>query len=124
MNRSEKICELKKRYNEPVQILERKEVLGGLFSFNKSRGWLSFEDRGDHWSVILTNDKYTHEPLNGDALGADFLKETGERKIGPLSLTGAWRTSLTMHPVRDEEKAVQVFNYIAGMVDRAYQQYC
>ena len=97
--------------------------MGGLFSFNKSKGWLSFHDRGDHWAVFRTNGKYTHQPLDGDALGADFLKDTGERKIGPLSLTGAWRTAFTMHPVRDEEKAVKVFNYVARMVDLAYQQY-
>lgn len=123
MNRSQKIGKLVEKFGKSVQIFERKRVLG-FIPLTLSRGWLWIEDTHDHWSVILANGKMTHQPLDGHAFGADFRKDNGERKVGPLDLTGAWKTAVSMWPIRNEEEAVRVFNLISSRVDLAFCFHC
>lgn len=121
INYAEKIGRIvEKQGLGPIQVFRRKNILG--IPFKLSRGWLSFRDAGDFWSVLLTNGRHTHQPLYDDALGADFKKDDGKRKIGPLHLTGAWRSALSMWPARKDDDAIRVFNYVASMVDLAYQK--
>ena len=123
MSNAQKIIELMKLFGRSVRIFERKRVLG-LFSVTLSRGWLWIDDAGDHWSVTFANGETVHQPFWGPALGADFRKNDGERKIGPLDLTGAWKTAISMWPIRKEEEAVRVFSLVASRVDLAYRYHC
>jgi hypothetical protein len=113
-NISKRIEALFSKHGESVEIGRTL----GIFS----KGWLSISDRGDFWDILYTSSKDTHsyQPLYGPALGADFLKASGERKIGPRDLTGAWKTALSLWPVRDEREAVAVFETVKGYIERAY----
>jgi len=123
VNNAQKISKLVERFGKSVQIFERKRVLG-LVLVTLSRGWLWIENANDHWSVTLANGKTTHQPLGGPALGADFRKDNGECKVGPLDLTGAWKSALSMWPIRNEEEAARVFSLIASRVNLAYRYHC
>ena len=120
MSNAEKISRLMERFGRSVQIFERKHVLG-FIPITLSRGWLWIEDANDHWSVTLANGKTTHQPLDGPALGADFRKDNGERKIGPFDLTGAWKSAISMWPIRNEKEAARVFGLITSRIDLAYR---
>lgn len=123
MNNAQKISKLVEQLGDSVQIFERKRVLG-FIPLTISRGWLWLEDAGDHWSVTLANGKTTHQPLGGPALGADFRKDSGERKVGPLDLTGAWKSALSMWPIKNEEEAARVFTLISHRIDLALRFHC
>lgn len=122
MNNAEKIGKLVERFGKSVQVFEKKRVLG-FISITHHRGWLWIEDAGGHWSVTLASDKAEHQPLNGPALCADFRKDNGERKIGPLDLIGAWKSTLSMLPIRNEEEAIRVFNLISSQIELALHFY-
>lgn len=120
MNNSQKISKLVEKFDKSVQIFERKRVLG-FIPFTLSCGWLWIEDECDCWAVTLANGKTTHDSLDGPALCVNFRKDNGERKVGPLHLTGAWKSTLSMWPIENEEEAIQVFNLIQSRVDLAFR---
>lgn len=100
------------------------EIAKKFWLFSIGKGWLHLTDEGDYWFVLYTSDKDTHHILNGPALGADFEKTTGERKIRCSGLTGAWESAINMWPVKDEEKAEQIFNIVRRYVHQAHQYNC
>lgn len=112
-NISNKIEALFGKHGEQVEVGKKLGVL--------SKGWLSISEREDSWHVMYTNGKDEHYRLFSDpALGADFLKDSGERKIGPLYLKGAWKSALSMRPVIDEGQAVEVFDTVKGYIEQAH----
>lgn len=122
MNNAQKISKMVERLGRSVQIFEQKRMFG-FIPITLSRGWLWFKDVNDHWSVMLASDKTTHNSLNGPAYSADFRKDNGKRKIGPLYLTGTWISAFSTWPIVDEEKAIRTFNLIASKIDLAYRYY-
>ena len=81
-----------------------------------SKGWLTIKDNGESLRVIYTNGKNSCTY----ALGADFVKATGQRKV-ENGLLGAWESAISIWPVRDEERAVEVFNIVESHVDAAFK---
>ncbi len=74
---------------------------------------------------MWTTHKEHHSRIGGvKSRIADFMKKDGSRKIGPMHLTGAWESAISMWPVYDHEKAEQVFEWVGNMVDWAYEYYC
>lgn len=116
VNTASQIKELFTNHGEKVQIGKA----WGIFS----KGWLSIKDNGDFWHVMYINGKDTHQPLSGPALAADFLKASGERKIGPMNLTGSWKSALSMWPVKDEREATLIFEIIKNYVGQAHRFNC
>ncbi len=119
MNISQKIAELHRRLGKHVKVWHHKKLLGFIPIFWPG-GWLSIDEEENSWSVMLTSNKHTHHPFLGSALGADFQKSDGERKIGPGNLTGAWFTILSMWPAKNEDEAVRIFNTVASKINAAY----
>ena len=124
MNRAEKILKLVELRGTSVPVYRQVK----FFWFIPLRfliGYLWISDERTHWGVTIANGETSHNRAFGArAYGADFRKEDGERRIGPPGITGAWQTAITMWPVRSEEKAIEVFNYVAGLVDQAHAFHC
>lgn len=128
MNHAEKISELDRRFKEPVEIIETetRKRFWGLFTRTiiRSRCWISFYAKDDHWFVLLTSHKESHYPLicGWNAIAADFRKDSGER-YSRHGLNGSWEAALTMWPAENEDRAVLIFNKVSRMVDIAYSKY-
>jgi len=116
----EKLAALAERFEDPVEVLERVRLLW-FIPFTRCRGWFSIEDNGDHWAVLWTSHRDTHDPLfHGSAIAADVRKDTGERHQR-AGLSGAWRTALSLWPVRNENDAERIFRHVQHLVDLAYR---
>ena len=123
MNRALKIAELRKRFGDSIQVFRWRKIFG-LIPIKLFLGWLWIEERDDYWSLSLASGKSSNNHFwSGPVYGADFRKDNGNRKIGPLGLTGAWKSALSMWPILEERKASQVFALISSRVDLAYQCY-
>lgn len=120
MNIALKISMLAEQYGKQVEVLQRKKILG-LFPSTLHIGWLWIEDKGTYWYVTFASGKDCHNTLNGPAIGADFLKESGERRVGPLGLSGAWESALSMWPIKEEAKAISVFTRISSLIDVTFR---
>jgi hypothetical protein len=92
----------------------------GRSFFSGSKGWLAIEDKGDYFSIMYTSDKDTHSPLAGPALMLDLDKETGTRRQA-AGLSGAWRSALSMWPVRDAGEIESVQKKMTALIDAAYE---
>ncbi|MCI5060696.1 MAG: hypothetical protein MRY79_06465, partial [Alphaproteobacteria bacterium] len=55
-----------------------------------------------------------------NALGVDFSKETGGRRVVPGYLSGAWESAISMWPVENEKRVLEVYKDVRRMVDSAY----
>lgn len=121
MHLGEKLAALHQRFGKLVEVCERKQILWCL-PLTLHSGWVSIEDKEDHWAVLWTSDRDTHDPLfHGPAIGIDVRKDTGERhRIAGAGLSGAWRTAVTLWPVRDDGEAEEVFRRVQRLVDLAY----
>ena len=111
MNIVEKIKWLKEQHGESVEI--------GSSFYLFSKGWLNIDENDDAYHVMYTSAKDTHNPLSGPALGVDFTKATGDR-YKRYGLSGAWRSALSMWPVRDEVEAHQVYMQVRRYIKSAY----
>ena len=121
MHNAQKISQLTERFGKEIKVLERIRVLG-FIPVTLSCGWLWISvDANDHWSVTLASRRTGHYPIFSPAFGADFRKDNGERKIGPLHLRGAWKSAISMWPITEDEEADRVFNLIASRIDAVYR---
>jgi hypothetical protein len=68
---------------------------------------------------MLTSFKNSHHPFLGNAISADFRKDNGERYTF-WGWPGVCESALTMWPVRDEQRAKNIFNYISNQVHEVY----
>src|SRR5690606_22989091 len=84
-----------------------------------SMGWLSLHDEGEGWSVLRTTNKGGHNPHVGPAYAVDVMKESGERKKGPLNLQGAWKSAESMTPVLDAAEAEKIYADMVKSIEQA-----
>ncbi len=110
MNRAEKIKALYEKKGKTLQL----NFLGN---------WLWIDEGKKSWNVTIASGCTSHNPKLGPAYSADFRKEDGERAVLEGYLTGVWKSALSMWPVREEQKAKELFDWIAEGVDRAYNKF-
>lgn len=121
MHRAEKIKALFERFGKSVPICRKVKMLG-LIHLTRHDGFLWVSEEPVSWNVFLAREETSHNLLDGPVFGADFRKDNGERLVvtGLLGSTGVWKTAINLHPVRDEDEAVKLFNHVAQKVDLAF----
>lgn len=87
------------------------------------RPWISVDRKPDCYSVMLASGRTTHQPLHGPAYMVDFDLDTGELRSN-FGLTGAWKSAISMWPIRDRTQAEQVYQRAVALLERCYQHYC
>ena len=112
VNLADKITLLFNYKGEAVQIGRKHFGLA-------TRGWLLIKDEDLYWSVIRASSRKGNNPDFGPAVAVDIDKLTGQRKIGPGFLTGAWKEAGSLDPVLDAAEAEVIYNDIAQSVDEA-----
>lgn len=96
----------------------------GRFLCFFSLGWLNIEDGGDYWSVMWTSNKDYHSILAGrPAIVAEFRKSTGDRNTF-FGLSGAYKSAISMWPVRDKEEADRIFTEVTRHIKNAHRHNC
>lgn len=80
--------------------------------------WLWIDDDGADWFVTVASGPRSHDALSGPAYGCYVDKGTGELSAS-RGWTGAWRTALSMWPIRDEADARLAYGVVAAAVARA-----
>jgi hypothetical protein len=109
-----------------IQKLETLAKLGESHEIGKeffffSKGWIAIEDEDDSYFVHYTSDKDSHNRAFGaTSYAASFEKGTGDLKPGPGDLTGAWKTAISLWPVRDPAEAASVHKLMRDLVHEAY----
>jgi hypothetical protein len=124
MNIQDKLAKLAE-VGEPVPVvshyLTQKFITGNDFG-----GWISVEDKGDHWFVLWTNKQNSHNRAGGaKCCAADFRKDTGMPFILDNEWTGAWESAISLWNVhkKDQEKADKIFEFIRSCLDEAHVAY-
>lgn len=112
MNITDKLQALRDHKGAHVEI--------GRSFFLGSKGWLSIDDKDTHFAVMYTSDKDTHGPLSGPAYMLEINKQTGARQE-TAGLSGAWKSALSMWPVRGADEIAQVEKIMRGHIDAAYE---
>lgn len=120
MHLGEKLAALHARLGDHVPVCERTRLLG-VIPFTRRHGWLSIEDKGDHWSVTWTRRSDAYDPgCDGEAITIHVRKDTGERRHQLGGITGVWRTGLPRRLRRMEYGAERLFQRVHRLVDLAY----
>jgi hypothetical protein len=123
MNNSEKIKELIEKCGDSIKVFQKKKIFGVIPIF-LSKKFLWIDEESDCWYVTLANGEKSHI-LFDQAIGAEFRKSDGLRNNSPESnYTGVWSSALTMHPVKDEKRAIEIFDLILERIEFAFQCYC
>ncbi len=120
MHTSQKIAALQQRLGDTVQVYRRKKMLC-VFNRVVPGWWLWIEDQGDYYRIFRASAQTYHSREFGKSFAADFQKATGERQLGPDPFKGAWESALTMHPIKDENRAKEIFDLVTSEIDAAYQ---
>lgn len=101
-----------------------------LSNVRHSQGWLSIEDLEDHWHVMWTSHKDTHDwhGTKQHAVGIDVDKKSGLlRTVGkagePFYLSGAWKSAISMWPVREPEAAQEILDAMSARIAAAHKHY-
>ncbi len=104
--------------------ISRGTVLG-FIPRKRHHGWVSAEDRGDHWFVLWTNREDAHSRIGGQkCYAADFRKDNALPYTRSPDWTGAWESAIRLWPVYEDEreKAEWVFRFIRERVDFAVEE--
>ena len=123
MNAAEQIQWLVKYVGNHIKVRRKVPGLWRIFGKWSSNGWLSLDDKGDYWAVLWTSNRHVHNPLAGSAFGVDVNKADGLRVRGSLDLTGAWKSAISMWPIRNEEDAKVVYVKLLAMINESYEFY-
>lgn len=121
MNLSDQISALHQNYGRSVPTSFWTTFCWGFFSFLSAHNWLWVEDSGTYWTVYIASGKTTHCALFGPCYGIDVDKTTGAL-YAKDGLTGAWKTALSMWPIRNKEKAETTYKYLASKIEKAYRR--
>lgn len=120
MHLGEKLAALHVPFGKLVEVRERTRFLW-IVPFTRRHGWLSIEDRGDHWSVTWTRRSDAYDPVrDGEAIWIHVRKDTGERRHQLGGITGVWRIGLPRRLRRMEYGAERLFQRVHRLVDLAY----
>ena len=122
MHAAQKIERLFNRFGESVKV-RRRIRLFGLIPFTVGSKWLWIEEKPAYWLVYVASDKDSHNGRGPKMIAAEFLKESGERKIGPLYHTGTWKSAISLWMVLDETEAIGIFAAIKELVESTYDYY-
>jgi hypothetical protein len=121
MNLSEKIQWLHTNVGKHVAVREWDKFLG--FFPVSTKWWLTIEDDGDHWGIYRTSGKHTHvRVICGNVYLIDVRKTDGTI-FSRHGLSGAYKTALNLHPIRDEEEAIKVFNSLSELIGNAFDDH-
>lgn len=80
--------------------------------------YLWIERRGPVWTVFAASGRSGHFAVYGSALAVDFDDATGKR-VRRYGMTGAWRSALSMWPVRSERDAARAEALVVDLVHEA-----
>ncbi len=122
MHTAQKIEHLFNRFGETVKVRQRVLLLGLIPIIIGSR-WLWIEEEPTYWLVYVASHKDSHNRGTRKLIAAEFLKESGERKIGPMDHTGTWKQALSLWMVRDEAEALQIFAAVKKLAESTYDYY-
>lgn len=109
---------------ESVPVVSRSVKLK-FFPVVKQKGWISIDDKGDHWFVLWTNRRDSHNRAGGvKCYAADFRKDTGLPYKLAKNWTGAWESAIGLWQVHTEEqeKADKIFEYIRDCIELAFDE--
>lgn len=117
----QKIRAIIKHHGDAAPITKPSTFLWGLFSWLQSnKGWLWLDDHSDYWSIYLTSDKRYHVSF-GPVYIVDIDKSTGLLK-NDMGSTGAYKTAISVWPIRDPDEAHAIYLNILNKIDTVYDQ--
>lgn len=121
MTVAQKIEAIIKHHGDSAPITKPSTFLWGLFSWLRpNKGWLWLEDHNDYWSIYLASDKHYHNGV-GSAYVVDVSKSTGLLK-NDIRSTGAYKSAVSLWPVRDPDEAHAIYINILNKIDIVYDQ--
>lgn len=129
MNLSDKIAALYEKKGHSVPTGLKIGIPGTIFQLSfRNKDDLRISHKGRSW-LVEGHDPKCKDHLScvlDDAIAGKFNKLTGEPDAGDVkefSLTGAFIRAKN-EPVRNKEKAQQIFSSLGRQIERAYRYNC
>lgn len=114
---SQTISELQKKHGDSIPIRKSTKHFFGLVTKTTTETWLWISDEGSHWNVTAASSKSHHNARSGPAYAVDIDKINGSLRA-EHGLTGAWKTALSIWPIRNKDEADNAFKYIVALIEK------